>query len=410
MKQFNLHTLTAYLLCTAMVLIPFSIAASNILFGVALVSGFISGCWIRGASLLWQHAKPLTIIWMIYIALMMIGLTWSPDIHRGLIILSKQWSWLIIPLFISICIEKVWLNRMLISISLGLVLHLILCVLQFIGMPLPVQAPGGSSAQDPAGLIGHISFGLIYGIWAAWLLHVSMMKKGYTRYTLWTLISFSTAWIFVVQGRSGYIVTIVIAAIMIWKLYLQHINSRLVIGILLFSMLGITLMTLETSNHRTQETLDSLHAFANGDLTHAEERISLWYVAWESWKTSPIIGVGTGGLANTSIDIIKQHPHLNLSRHLKVSMPHNIYLMELVRWGPTGLIVLLAFLYFWIKLGWNLNWQSPHLLLISLSGIALAVHGLTSQSIEEYHASVYTAVFLSIGLAALAAQKSTENT
>jgi len=410
MKKLDLHTLIAYLLCTAMILIPFSIAASNILFAVALVSGFVSGCWRKGASLLWQHAKPLTIIWLIYIALIIIGLAWSPDIHRGLIVLSKQWSWLMIPLFISVCIEKTWLNRMLIGISLGLVLHLILCVLQFIGMPLPVQAPGGSSAQDPAGLIGHISFGLVYGIWAAWLVHTGWFIKNKKRYLLWGLALLAISMVFIVQGRSGYLVTLSLIVIMAWKLYLRHLNMKWLLGITLISIITIITVISGPAKNRIESTFDSLQSFSQGDLKHAEIRISMWYISWQAWKQSPWIGIGTGGFPSISHEIIMQHPNLNLGGDTSFAVPHNIYIMELTRWGPLGLIILLLFLGSWIRMGWKVDWQQPHHLLIALSGIALSVHGLSSQAIEEYHASMYTAIFLSIGLAALSTQKSTENT
>jgi len=389
------------MLCAAVIALPFSIAVANILFACSLFLSFISKVWLYGGSLLWQQAKPLTIIWSAYISLIIVGLIWSPDMQRGLVILSKQWSWLLIPVFIAICTNKMWQNRVLFSISIGLTLHLLLSIAQSQGVPLPVSAPAGSSMQDPAGLIGHISFGLIYGIWAAWLLHIGMLKSGKVRYTLWAISAFSTLWVFIVQGRSGYLVVIVLAITMVWKLWLQNLNLRLILSAFFISIVVFTAIAMGPAKQRIQTTIDSLKAFSQGDLHHAEARISLWYLAWEGWKTSPLIGVGTGGFPNISDTIAAQHPNLNLNGQTHIAVPHNIYLMELVRWGPLGLIVLLLFLGYWIRMGWKLDWQQPHYLLISLSGIALSVHGLSSQAIEEYHASVYTAIFFAIGTASL---------
>ncbi|MDQ6957310.1 MAG: O-antigen ligase family protein [Mariprofundaceae bacterium] len=390
-----------YLLCAATIALPFSIAVANILFVCSLFIAFTSGLWSRGAGILWQQAKPLTIAWFAYIILMLIGLIWSPDIQRGLVIISKQWSWLIIPVFIAACENKTWQNRILFSISTGLFLHLLLCIAQSQGIPLPVAAPGGSSVQDPAGLIGHISFGLVYGIWAAWLLHIGMLKNDKMRYMLWALAAFSTMWVFIVQGRSGYLVVLTLGCIMAWKLWIQHMNPRLIFGAVVISILAITTIAMGPAKNRIQSTVDSLHAFSQGDLQHAEARISLWYLAWESWKTKPLIGVGTGGFPNASDAIAARHPNLNLEGQTHIAVPHNIYLMELVRWGPLGLVILLLFLSCWIRMGWRVDWQQPHHLLIAISGIALSVHGLSSQAIEEYHASVYTAIFLAVGLASL---------
>jgi len=403
-QYINTHAIP-YLLCIAMIVIPFSIAAANILFACSLFVAFISGVWWHGTNILWQQAKPLTIAWLAYITLMLIGLIWSPDVQRGLVIISKQWSWFMIPIFIAICEEKIWQNRILFSISIGLLLHLLLCIAQSQGIPLPVTAPGGSSMQDPAGLIGHISFGLIYGIWAAWLIHMGMLRSDNIRYMLWALAAFAIMWVFIVQGRSGYLVVLTLGCIMAWKLWLQHMSSRLIFSAAVISMLAITTIAMGPAKDRIQSTVDSLNAFSQGDLQHAEARISLWYLAWESWKTRPLTGVGTGGFPSVSDTIAAQHPNLNLEGQTHIAVPHNIYLMELVRWGPLGLIVLLLFLRCWIRMGWKVDWQQPHHLLIALSGIALSVHGLSSQAIEEYHASMYTAIFLAIGLASLKYKK-----
>jgi len=389
-------------LCAVVISLPFSVALANILLACSLLIGVISGRWWYGASILWQQAKPLTITWFAYIALMLAGLLWSPDIPRGLVVISKQWSWLIIPIFLAICEDPKWRQRILFSISIGLLLHLLLCVAQSQGIPLPVKAPGGSSLQDPAGLIGHISFGLVYGIWAAWLLHTGILKKGNIRYALWALAAFATVWVFIVQGRSGYIVITVLAITMTWKLWIQHLNIRLIFNALFISIIVFTAIAMGPAKERILSTIDSLKAFSQGDLEHAEERASIWYLAWESWKTKPLTGIGTGGFPSVSNTFItKQHSNLNLHGQTNIAVPHNIYLMALVRCGPLGLVILLLFLSFWIRQGWKLDWQQPNFLLIALSGIALSVHGLTSQSIEEYHASIYTAIFLSIGLASL---------
>ncbi|MDQ6955166.1 MAG: O-antigen ligase family protein [Mariprofundaceae bacterium] len=392
----------AYLLCAVVISLPFSIAVANVLLAIALLLSFIAGSWLRGAKLLYQKAKMLSMAWLAYIILMFVGLIWSPDMQRGLVIISKQWSWLIIPVFIVICEEKEWRDRILLGISIGLSLHLLLCIAQSLGMPLPVAAPGGSSMQDPAGLIGHISFGFIYGIWAAWLLHIGMLRNDYMRYVLWALAAFSTLWVFVVQGRSGYLVVLAIGLIMAWKLWFRYMNTRLIVGAMMIGIIAIAAIVMGPAKDRIQGTVDSLHAFSEGDLQHAEIRISLWYLAWESWKIKPLLGVGTGGFPSSSDSIAAQHPNLNLGGDTHIAVPHNIYLMELVRWGPLGLLVLLIFLGAWIRLGWQGDWQHPHYLFIALSGVALAVHGLSSQAIEEYHASVYAGIFLAIGFSSLA--------
>jgi len=395
----NLPNIITYTVCLATILLPFSVAFTNILWAFSLILSFISPHWWHGLKILYKQAKTLTLIWIAYIFLMIVGLLWSPDLSRGLTIISKQWSWLIIPMLITIHQKKIWQHHLMLSISIGLGLHLLLCIAQSQGVPLPVTPPLGSSMQDPAGLIGHIGFGLVYGIWAAWLVHIGWLTENKTRYLLWGVAFVATIMIFIVQGRSGYLVALALIIIMAWKLWLQHLNAKLLLIMIFIGFLTIITVISGPAKNRIDMTLNSLQSFSQGDFKHAEVRISMWYVSWQAWKQSPWLGIGTGGFPSVSHDIIKQHPNLNLAGDTSFAVPHNIYIMELTRWGPLGLIVLLLFLGCWIRMGWKVDWRQPHHLLIALSGIALSVHGLTSQSIEEYHASIYTAIFLSIGLA-----------
>jgi len=395
-----IRTWMASCLCLAGVVLPFSIAVGNALLGLSLALAIFSGLWWQGVRKIWEAARPWLWAWLAYMALMVLGLLWSPDVHRGWVIISKQWSYLMIPVLLVVCLQRVWLGRVLWAISMGLALHLMLCVAQSQGIPLPVAAPGGSSQADPAGLIGHISFGLLYGIWAAWLLHLGWLQQGKRRYALWAVALWAVLMVFMGQGRSGYLVVLVLTVLMVWKLWLQHLSPKLLLGALLVASMALMTVATGPAKDRIQRTVDSLQAFAHGDLQHAEVRASLWYISWEAWKQSPYFGIGTGGFPSVTKTLVAQHPHLNMEGHDSFAVPHNIYIMELTRWGPLGLIILLWWLGQWVRMGWKVDWQQPHQLLLALSGIGLATHGFTSQSVEEYHASMYCAMFFAIGLAA----------
>ena len=387
-------------LCAALVVLPFSIAVGNGLLALTLLLAFVSGVWWQGVCHLWHDARPWLLLWLGYMVLMVVGLAWSPDLHRGGVIISKQWSWLVIPVVLMICREGLWLQRVLWGLSIGLALHLLLCVAQSQGMPLPVAAPGGSSQADATGLIGHISFGLLYGIWAAWLLHLGWLRQGISRYALGLVALWAVVMVFLAQGRSGYLVVLALTGVMLWKLWLRHLHVRVLFAALIVGVLSLYVVAKGPAETRIAWTVDSLKAFAHGDLEHAEARISLWYISWEAWKQSPWLGIGTGGFPSVSKTLIAQHAHLNMGGHDAFAVPHNIYIMEMTRWGPLGLLVLLLWLGQWVRMGWRMDWQQPHQLLVTLSGVGIAVHGLTSQAVEEYHASMYGAMFFAIGLAA----------
>lgn len=390
-----------YLICAALLLFPLSIAACNIIFALSLILAIMSGAWFIGLKQCIQTAPIFSKTLIVYLSLIPIGLLWSPDISRGLTILSKQWSWLLLPLILIAAHEVRWCNRLLMFLSIGLGLHLLLSISQAFDIPLPVQAPGGSGEGDPAGLIGHISFGFLYGIWGTWLIQWGLQRRDGWRYMAWAFAVLSILMVFLVQGRSGYLVTIVVMALMLWKLWLNKMNWRLLLTATAIFAGVIIMIATGPARERLQWTADSIQAIYSGDFSKAEARWSLWYAAWEGWKQNPLLGVGTGGFPSTADSITAAKPDLYFGG-ISPAHPHQMYLLDLVRWGPVGLLMLLSLLWQWSRLGRDSDWRMNHTdSLMTMVALGLAVHGLSAPSLEEYHSSVFATIMLGLGLAAL---------
>ncbi len=407
----RISSLLPYLVCTALFTLPFSIAFSNILLGLSLVLSILTGHWWRGIKAFFQKTPTFARILVLYLSLIPIGLLWSPDISRGMVILSKQWSWLLLPLMLAVFVEKRQQDRLLLSLSVGLGLHLLLCILQSFGIPLPVKAPGGSGIEDPAGLIGHISFGLLYGIWGIWLIQWGWHRSDRWRHVAWAFAIIAVVMVFIVQGRSGYLVTISVLVLMAWKLWLNQLNWRLLLPAVGIFMAVLIVIALGPAKERVAWTLDSVHAIYQGDFEHAEARWSLWYTAWEGWKQNPVIGVGTGGYPSTAEKVLRSNPNLQFGNNLlppshpayslTPAHPHQMYLLALVRWGPAGLFLLLSLFWCWFRLGSGSNWRENYTdSLISMMALGVAVHGISAPSLEEYHSSMYAVILLGLGLSA----------
>lgn len=395
-----------YLLCTTALILPFSIAASNVLLGLSLVTAIITGYWWQGAKSVFHRAKVFSIVLIAYFSLMIIGLLWSPDIARGMVIISKQWSWLLLPLVIVVLDNKIWRDRFLFFLSIGLGLHLLLCIGQSFGLPLPVEAPlGASSSSNPAGLIGHIGFGLIYGMWGAWLIQWGWQKQDNWRYLAWVIAGLAFIMIFMAKGRSGYLVAVAVLILMAWKLWLNRFHWRPLLSAAAVMLAIVTLIALGPAKERLQWTADSINAVYHGDFQHAEARWSLWYAAWEGWQQNPVLGVGTGGFPTTAQKIAESKPDLYFGGPYPAH-PHQMYLLDLVRWGPAGLLLLIMFLWQWFRLGIRGDWsRENYSSLIALSAVGMAVHGISAPSLEEYYGSVYATLLLATGLTAISRDK-----
>jgi len=402
----QLEQTTFWLYCIAAATYPFSVAATNIALGSALGISLINGQFSEGCRWLWANYRALTIAWLIYLALLPLGLIWSPDIHWGLHIVARQWYWFVIPLSCVVLTTSRNRNYILFILSISLSLHLLFCVGQMLDMI--DFAKDGSSAADATGHIGHIGFGFVYGIWAGWLLHRGMLWQGWKRWGSWVLSAWAIAMVFLAAGRSGYLVVAILLFLVLWKLL--HIQPwiKTTVAMLAFAVLFAAL-TLSPGKQRIAWTWHSIQSMEQGDFKHAEARWSLWYAAIKAWQGRPLTGVGTGGYRTAAAKIKQSHPDLWYGG-LSPAHPHNMYLLALCRWGPVGLLVLIILLSIWIRTGWRLHWRHTDAAsLIALPGIAMAVHGLSAPSLEEHFSGILAALLLGAGLAILREDSATHS-
>jgi len=385
---------TKILLCLAALFFPFSVAAANTALALALISGLFSSLLWHGVIKLWQAYRPLTFAIIGYLILVLLGVSWSLDKHYGLEVAGHLWLWLLLPLILMALQEKQWRSRFLISLSIGLSLHLLACVFQKLGLVNIIA--GGSSTADATGYIGHISFGIVYSVWAGWLLHYGWFKHGWKRVIVWLLSLWSFAMIFSAQGRSGYMAATAVLILVFWKhLISGHDWKRMLFTLSAGALLAI-IVILGPGKERIAQTIDGIQAAGQGDLRHVEARWIIWLGAIEIWKEHPVFGVGTGGYPEAAKIIKKQHPQLddrNIYGHI-----HNIYLQSLVRWGPVGMIMICALFWFWLRTGSRQPWSDHSNALIELSAIALIIHGMSSVSLEEHFATIFAIFSLAVGL------------
>jgi len=411
----KLEIISKLMLCTAALTFPFSVAATNITLGTAVFFGLVSGLIWKGLRTLWIDCPSLALALLAYTTLMFTGLLWSLDLPWGLHILSRQWFWLLLPLTVVTFRDESWSRRFLLFLSISLTLHLLFCVFQIFGWVEVTTS--GSGANDPTGHIGHISFGFVYGIWAAWLFHIGWNRSGLQRWSPWLLALWAIIMTFMAQGRSGYLIILVLSLAFIWKLLSSGYRLRFrhaLIALGLLAVIGTVLITGPAKDRLIgtlyppglANAIDFKHDTRPRSLTFSmastQMHLSLWYGALAVWKEHPSLGVGTGGFPLATMQILQKHPELNYGSRSPRTHPHNGYLLALTRWGPLGLIAFIWLLYNWIKLGWKTDWlEKEQGMLISLTGIALLVHGLTASSMEEHFSALLAIMLLGLGIAGL---------
>jgi hypothetical protein len=339
---------------------------------------------------------------------MLLGLLWSHDVAWGLQIIPQYWGWLLLPVFVCVLRVPLWHNRFMLALSFALFAQLLACIAQSWGMKLPVG--NGSMAADPAGFIGHIGFGLVYGIWAAWLIHWAHLYQGkyQWRWLARCVAMLAFIMIFIVQGRSGYIEATCLLIFIIWNLYLRRLGwRRMVLYLLLPALATIAVLLSQHATSRLNFTINSIEAFQRGDFASAEERVSLMYAGAAVWWSHPWFGSGTGSFPVLAVKLQDEHPELGLhysrvqesKAGTKISSTHNFYLMMLARWGPLGLLILLGIFYTWYHKGMQADWQHHHASMLALSALGIAIHAMTSLPFEEYYSTIFGVLWCATGLA-----------
>jgi len=400
------------LLCLAMLCFPFSVAATNVALGLMLLTGVLGGLWWRGVLALWDGCRGLSLALAAYLLLVITGLLWSLDPVWGMKILGRHWFWMILPIIVILLSDAKNRAILLFCLSLGLSLNLIYCVLQIFDV-VSVTLVGGSSSNNPTGHIGHTSFGFIYGVWAAWLLHVGLLCGDKRRWLLWGLASWSVVMVFLAQGKSGYIVTLVVVLCVVIK-WLHETGGRKMFVVLASVLLLLSMaLALGPGKERVLGALQVLTGGVQKDLnfdqkiaiSSATARLEWWRMSYNIWLEQPLMGVGTGGFPKAVANW--QAAHVDAREYAVVLVhPHNQYLLVMVRWGVVGLVLLLTLLSFWIRAGTARPWQdSTALPLVTLTGAALLVDGLSTASLEEHFSTIFALVLLGVGLSESLSEK-----
>lgn len=402
---------TLWLLCLAMICFPFSVAANNLFLGLALASGLLGTLWWRGVQRLWRSYRLFFACLLAYLTLLLVGLLWSQDMAWGRHILARHWFWLLIPAALTALASGRSREMFLAATSIGLAANLLYCLLQANGV---IDSPTvqGSTADNATGHIGHTSFGVIYGIWIAWLVHVGIIGSGRLRWGCWLLALWGLAMVFSTEGISGYIVTVALLFLLAFKWMGRLSAKQLTLWAALVVLLVVILVGFGPGKERIsglwQGLTQSEQAATSQPLAMAklstEARLSWWKMSLEIWQVHPWGGVGTGGFPKAMSDW-RQQANIDDSERLFhdhfVAHPHNQYLLNMVRWGVLGLLSTLALLFVWLRLGWRGRWSEKEMAqpLVLFSGAALALHAIPSVSLEEHFATIFAILMLSAGLA-----------
>ena len=156
--------------------------------------------------------------------------------------------------------------------------------------------------------------------------------------------------VFVMSGRTGYIVFLLVVSIEIYRLMPIRIKW---IAFLSPYILSLVFYYVSPVFHKRIAEIDRNTAtyFKNDTLSSEGERLDMWRQTALGILKKPILGYGVGSMP----DVYKRENGLLKS---PVSQPHQQYLFWWAEFGLIGLMIMLAFFFALIKDARKLGWEA----------------------------------------------------
>ncbi|MDP3562450.1 MAG: O-antigen ligase family protein [Legionellaceae bacterium] len=358
---------------------PLSSSAKSILIGVVVAIIIASPRYRQDLATLFSNHWCRSALFLFFLAL--VGCLWSPASlgEKGLVL--EKWSKLLyLPILIVGFQDTKIRNRALHAFLFAMLLT---CVLSFF-IQYTHYFHIKNSAADSV-FRNHIMTGMMMSFATYVALLFSIQARGTKRigYLVLSLI-FSYQILFVNQGRTGYVLFLLLMAALI----IQQFNKRqAAIGLLalitLFSSCYYLSSPLQHGIHRVIYNLQSYEQNKNTPIGY---RLQFHAFAKNLFKSHPLIGGGTGSF---TYSFRTENPvpawTNNTSHSGRLLEPHSQYWLVAAEFGVVGLLGLLWFYLELLVIAYRLDAMRP----IAMALLLIFALGNTSDSLLFYSGSGY---------------------
>ena len=207
--------------------------------------------------------------------------------------------------------------------------------------------------REMSQFISHIRLSLLNAI-AAFAAFYLLAKNNWRKFS-YTNLYYLTAgvWLFVFNGimgsRMGLVVFFILLLLGSIFLVIRHKKIWLA-AVLLLLMVALPIIfykTLPNIKMRTHEVVYEwqsyqLHQDPNGK--SIAQRFVYWNIAWDIFKTAPLIGIGTGDVADAFNSYYLAHP--NLLQQQYQHRAHNQWLTILLTFGILGMLLFMLVVFY----------------------------------------------------------------
>lgn len=326
---------------------PLSTAGAGISAGLFLLLYAASGYWRR-----WREIpkRPWALPLALLIALTLLGLLWTSDMHFGFKVAAATSYGLYAFMGATLPWRERWLRRLIRLFLYGLLINALLACL----ITWRILHWHYDPTMPYVGLAGHIwlSMALTHALlWILWDLRMGW------NFGLWPNLALGTlffAELALSPGRSGQLLFVLLMPAAVWLLF-QGRWRYWALGAIAATVVALSFSPIVQS--RVALGMENLQQFihnpASTDTSWGIRLATMW-AGVEMAQEHPLLGVGTGDFAPAMADLQARH-EVTVTPGTRNDSAANSYLSEAAVLGLPGLVLLLWFLVTLSRESWRVR-------------------------------------------------------
>ena len=313
--------------------LPLSTSALSILAILILLLWLFEGNFAEKSAEIFSNPVALSVL--AFLAVLVIGLLWSPNVGAGLEVLQDRWKIAMLPVFLTAISWKrraLYINGFL----AGLVTAMFITFLAWFDL---IHYADVSSTHLTRKTF-HVVYNPLLAIGIYLVLHEAIwsQRKRVYRVALLVLAGVMIFNMFITEGRAGQLVFFVLVALLLFQIFKKNrFKAVLAVFLLLPTMFVAGYGLSPVFRQRVDTVRHEISQFKENPATSIGLRLLYWQNSWEIIRQHPWLGVGTGGFQTAYAQVNQEKSPFSFT----TDNPHNQYVLVATMVGIPGILSLL---------------------------------------------------------------------
>jgi O-antigen ligase len=312
--------------------LPLSTSAVSVLAVLILVLWLVEGRFSEKLAMIIRH--PVSLAVLLFLAVLMLGLSWSPDIEAGFEVIRHRWMLWLLPVFVTAIRgqrRRLYVNAFLagLVVAMGVTFLAWFDLIHYADVtPTHLTRKTFHVVYNPM---------LAFGIYL--VLHEVLRQQGMTvrRCALSVLAAVMILDMFITEGRTGQLVFFVLMGLLLFQVFGKHRGKALLaICLLLPLTFAAGYRYSPVFQQRVDTACREVRQFRENPDTSIGMRLLFWQNSWEIIRQHPWLGVGTGGFQAAYAQVNRRQSPDSVA----TDNPHNQYVLVMTMVGIPGMLAL----------------------------------------------------------------------